>query len=248
MQTKICSKCKIEKKICDFYTDKTKVDGYYSSCKKCKITYSKTRLDENKSYLKLWRTNNPDHNKQFREKNPDYFKKYYQNNKEVLSLRVKKHYHENKEKNLEKFRNLSKKYYHNNREKRLEYRKGYTKNNRNKLNEYIKNKKINDPIYRLSHNVRGRIYTFIKNNNITKQNKTFDIVGCSPQFLKEYLENQFTEGMSWDNHSQYGWHIDHIIPLSSANTEEEIYNLCHYTNLQPLWAEENLRKSDKILN
>ena len=73
-------------------------------------------------------------------------------------------------------------------------------------------------------------------------------MGCSPQFLKEYLENQFTEGMSWDNHSQYGWHIDHIIPLSSANTEEEIYNLCHYTNLQPLWAEENLRKSDKILN
>jgi hypothetical protein len=77
MQTKICSKCKTEKKICEFYTDKTKIDGYYSSCKECKITYLKTRVNENKTYLKLWRTNNPDHNKQFREKNPDYVKKYY---------------------------------------------------------------------------------------------------------------------------------------------------------------------------
>ena len=247
MQTKICSKCKTEKKICEFYTDKTKIDGYYTSCKECKITYSKTRINENKTYLKLWRTNNPDHNKQFREKNPDYVKNYYHENKEVLLLRVKKHYHENKEKNSEKFRNLSKKYYHNNREKRLEYRKEYNKNNRNKINEYIKCKKINNPIYRLSHNVRSRINTFLKNNNITKQNKTFDIVGCSPQFLKEYLKNQFKEGMTWDNYGKNGWHVDHIIPLSSANTEEEIYNLSHYTNLQPLWAEENLSKGNKIL-
>ena len=83
--------------------------------------------------------------------------------------------------------------------------------------------------------------------NIVKNNKTFDIVGCTPQYLKEYLENKFTEGMSWVNHSQYGWHIDHIIPLSSAKTEDELYKLCHYTNLQPLWAEDNLKKSNKIL-
>ena len=52
--------------------------------------------------------------------------------------------------------------------------------------------------------------------------------------------------MSWETHSLYGWHIDHIIPLSSAKTEEEIYQLCHYTNLQPLWAEDNLKKGDKL--
>ena len=62
---------------------------------------------------------------------------------------------------------------------------------------------------------------------------------------KEHLENQFKEGMTWHNRSE--WHIDHIVPLSSANNEEELYKLCHYTNLQPLWAEENLKKSNKIL-
>ncbi len=54
--------------------------------------------------------------------------------------------------------------------------------------------------------------------------------------------------MSWDNHTKYGWHIDHIIPLASAKTEEELKSLCHYTNLQPLWAKENLSKGAKIID
>ena len=83
---------------------------------------------------------------------------------------------------------------------------------------------------------------------ITKTNKTFDIIGCAPQFLKEYLEKQFSEGMSWDNYGFYGWHIDHKIPLSSADNEEDIYKLCNYTNLQPLWATDNLKKSNKIFD
>jgi hypothetical protein len=93
--------------------------------------------------------------------------------------------------------------------------------------------------------MRSRICNYLKKSNITKKNKTFEIVGCTPQSLKEHLETQFIDGMSWDNRSE--WHIDHIIPLSSAKTEEELYGLCHYTNLQPLWAEDNLKKSNKIL-
>ena len=72
-------------------------------------------------------------------------------------------------------------------------------------------------------------------------------MGCSPKELKIYLEGQFTEGMSWDNHKRTGWHIDHIIPLSSAKTEEEVYRLCHYTNLQPLWCNENYKKGKKLI-
>ena len=72
------------------------------------------------------------------------------------------------------------------------------------------------------------------------------MVGCSPEFLKDHIENQFTEGMSWELMGKY-IHIDHRIPLSSAKSEEEVYKLCHYTNLQPLWAEDNLSKGSKIL-
>jgi hypothetical protein len=80
-----------------------------------------------------------------------------------------------------------------------------------------------------------------------KKNKTFDIVGCAPNYLREHIEKQFLEGMNWENYGFYGWHIDHIIPLSSAITEEDIYKLCHYTNLQPLWAKDNLTKNNKLL-
>jgi hypothetical protein len=246
MTKKICSKCKEEKELCEFYTDKTKIDGYYSSCKECKIIYSKTRVDENKTYLKLWKIDNPDYHKKFREKNPDYVKNYYKNNKTKMIESVKKHYNKNRDSLLSKKRNSSLKYYYENIEIIKEKNKEYNKNNREKRNIYISNRKKNDPIYRLSFIVRNRVRSYLKKNNITKNDKTFDIVGCSPEFLKEYLETKFIEGMSWDNHGK--WHIDHKIPLSSAKTEEEMYKLCHYTNLQPLWAEDNLKKGCKILN
>jgi hypothetical protein len=93
--------------------------------------------------------------------------------------------------------------------------------------------------------MRSRLGLFLNVKKITKKNKTFEIIGCSPEFLKEYIENLFIDGMSWENRNQ--WHIDHIIPLSSAKTEKQMYKLCHYTNLQPLWVEDNLKKSNKIL-
>jgi len=103
------------------------------------------------------------------------------------------------------------------------------------------------PLYKIKRRVSARIKEILKLKSFNKKYKTFEIVGCTPQELKEYLEKQFTIGMSWENHGQFGWHIDHIIPLDSGITEDEIYKLCHYTNLQPLWWEENLEKSNKIL-
>ncbi len=81
---------------------------------------------------------------------------------------------------------------------------------------------------------------------IKKTSKTFEVLGCTPQFLKQYLEQKFLDGMSWNNYGYYGWHIDHIIPISHAKNEDEIYKLCHYTNLQPLWAKDNLTKNNKL--
>jgi hypothetical protein len=93
--------------------------------------------------------------------------------------------------------------------------------------------------------MRVRICGYLKSKNISKNNKTFNIVGCTPEQLKEHLEKQFINGMSWNNRGD--WHIDHIIPLSSVKTEEELLKLFHYSNLQPLWAIDNIKKSNKIL-
>jgi hypothetical protein len=133
-----------------------------------------------------------------------------------------------------------KNYYNENPEKRKQYRENYKPRKR----EQRKERHDTDPIFNLTNRMRCRLRKYLIILNITKKNKTFDIVGCSPQFLKEHLETQFTDGMTWDNRSD--WHIDHIIPLSSAKTEEELYKLCHYTNLQPLWAEDNMKKSNKV--
>jgi hypothetical protein len=118
---------------------------------------------------------------------------------------------------------------------------------REKSNLYKKNKYKNDINYRLEKNLRNRLNEFFFNRGYTKKNRFIEFLGCDIEFLKNYLESKFQPSMTWENKGFYGWHIDHIIPLSSAKTDEELYKLCHYSNLQPLWANENLSKGSKIL-
>jgi hypothetical protein len=101
----------------------------------------------------------------------------------------------------------------------------------------------NDPIYKMQKTYRGRLQKAI--TGWCRSKRTEEILGCSWGELKTHLENQFQEDMSWDNHSYTGWHVDHIIPLSSANSLEELEKLSHYTNLQPLWAADNMIKGAK---
>ncbi len=104
-------------------------------------------------------------------------------------------------------------------------------------------KKI-DPLKNMRCRVANRVLFFLKRGGYSKKSKTAQMLGCDWQTLKEHLESKFTDGMSWDN--RHLWHIDHIIPLSSGKTEEEVMALCHYLNLQPLWAEDNIRKGNKL--
>lgn len=143
-------------------------------------------------------------------------------------------------------------FYYNNRKSEIDRQVNYQKKN----NEIVKQRRnqrhskryYGDISYKLKVNVRNRIKHFIKSSKFDIiTNNTFNIVGCTPEELKKHIENQFTEGMSWDNYGFYGWHIDHKVPLSSANTEEEIYELCKFDNLQPLWCEENYKKRNKLL-
>ena len=111
--------------------------------------------------------------------------------------------------------------------------------------DYCKKRYIEDPLFNLATRVRRRIKTFLKGKGLDVNTATRQMVGCDTETLKRHLESLFCEGMGWHNKNK--WHIDHIIPLSSAKTEDDILRLCHYTNLQPLWAIDNLLKGNKII-
>jgi hypothetical protein len=204
METKVCTKCGVEKKLTDFNKMSKVKCGVRSYCRECQTIDSKKYRIENKVKIK-------EYNTKWNKENQEYYKKYFE---EYYII----NYETEKERKL--------KWYRDN----LEY-----------FNNYQKKRKKEDILFKLKTDMRNSVNRYLK----YRSQKTFDIVGCDPQFLKEHLENQFTDGMGWDNRGE--WHIDHIIPLSSAKTEDEIYKLCHYTNLQPLWAKDNLKKSNKIL-
>ena len=118
--------------------------------------------------------------------------------------------------------------------------------NRDILNEKTRTRIANNPHLRIARNLRGRLTTAIKAKDGNKCDVFCNLLGITPKELKKYLEDQFEEGMTWENYNIDTWHIDHIRPLSSFDlAKEKDQRICfHYTNLQPLWAAENLAKSD----
>lgn len=129
--------------------------------------------------------------------------------------------------------------------KRLEFTRRYRALPaiKQKRNQRLCERRKSDPLFKMRINIRTRIYSVFKRNGLTKSETTFAILGCDFQVAKEWLESQFKEGMSWANIGE--WHIDHKKPLALAGTEQELIKLCHYTNLQPLWALDNFKKGTK---
>lgn len=132
-----------------------------------------------------------------------------------------------------------------NRKKVMEYnKKTYLKNShkwRPRRNAYARKKYATDPLFRLKRVLRARLRDILKAKGYPKTFSAYRVLGCTAEFLKQHLEVQFSEGMSWSNHGE--WEIDHIIPLGTAKSADEIERLSHYTNLQPLWRAENRSKS-----
>ena len=110
----------------------------------------------------------------------------------------------------------------------------------------INKKYYSDIQYKLSENLRSRLRRAIKNNQ--RAGSAVKDLGCTIGELKQYIESLFTGGMTWDNWTNRGWHIDHKIPLDlfDLSDREQFLKACHYTNLQPMWWLENLEKSNKI--
>ena len=155
--------------------------------------------------------------------------------------------------NKEYMSKKSKVWYEQNKEHRKEYMKEYRKKNIDKIREtkrnYEKTRKTNDPLYKLINNFRTAIYQVLKERNIQKNGHYFEILNYTPEQLIEHLENKFTGDITWDNYGE--WHVDHIIPISSFDIKEigdKEFNKCWaLENLQPLWGDENIRKSNKIV-
>jgi len=177
--------------------------------------------------------------------------------KSCQSKRGKQYYKEN---NNESYKQIKKEYYQNNKEIISKREKEYRANNKEKIKKYIENNKENinktarryasarrktDPLYKLKCNLRSGTNKAFRRKGYKKNSKSQEMLGVDWEVCKAHIERQFTKGMNWNNNSE--WHIDHIIPLASAKTEEELIKLCHYSNLQPLWAFDNLSKSDKIM-
>lgn len=200
-------------------------------CSKCKITKEFSEFYKSKKekdgYQYHCKTCCKKNRKLYiNEKLTEQHLKYRQRNREKLNSKSKLYYQENKESCKTSVKNYRQK----NKEKYKEYNKNY-QNNRSST----------DPLFKFSKNLRSRIWNFFKKN---KTKGTEDLLGCTFENAKEHIESQFTDNMNWENYGK--WHIDHKIPLASANTLEEAEKLCHYTNLQPLWAEDNFKKGNKL--
>ena len=144
-----------------------------------------------------------------------------------------------------------KSYYKNyeaNREKILIRAKRYRDNNRDKINAYHRNRKKNDPDYKMRELLRHRMLRVLKEQKSIKSCNTMELLGGTLEQAKAHIESQFKEGMTWANHGNNGWHIDHIIPCASFDlTDPEEQKKCfHYKNLQPLWWRENLLKGANV--
>lgn len=216
---KICNKCKNPLPVSEYYK---KRNGHtLAVCKKCTIEKSKENYRKN------------------RDARLDYLKSYREEHREKLREQSRAAYWDEPEKHRE----YSRQYYKNNRESARASQKIYNNKNREMLrkraNEY---RKI--PHNKIASNYRNRIREIL---GAKHGYKYIDILGCTKDEFKTYLEERFEDGMTWENHGHDGWHIDHIIPCCMFDLEDEyqLRKCFHYTNMQPLWAEDNHRKGGR---
>jgi hypothetical protein len=144
----------------------------------------------------------------------------------------------------EKLNTYQREWNERNKEKKRQYERKWLIKNKDKVNARCRDRYKNNPMHKLMHINRIYLDQLIKRTKYLKIGSCKEYLGADPTLVKEYIKKQFQPGMTWDNHGK--WHIDHIIPLSSAKNEQELKQLFHYTNLQPLWKLDNLKKGDKL--
>lgn len=263
--TKTCSKCGIEKLFSEFSKGKDKY-GLHIWCKKCCKKWAAEYYKRNKDKIsEEHRRYNVEKHEKIKAKQREYY--YSEKGQErVKSYRMSHREQQRKyaqgwrDRNREAYRRRQREYYHKNKDKAKIWRdryndshreqikesaKKYRRENKEKLNQSHVERLHSDPIYKMKEQTRNMLRYAFRSKGHRKVSHTADIVGCDLDSLCSYLfstwENNY--GTKWNGEP---YHIDHIIPLSVAKTEEDIVRLCHYTNLQMLTPEDNMTKSNHI--
>jgi len=194
----------------------------------CNKIYREKHKDVLTAYLKQWRQDN-------KKKCKEYSKRAQIKNKDARKLQGMKSYYKHRDKRL-----LYSKIH------RASFTEEQKQHERDLQNSGAYKRRREKIEFKIRGNLANRLRSAIKNNS--KSEKTELLIGCSFEFLKKHIESQWSEGMSWDNYTTKGWHIDHIIPCASfdLSKEEEQKKCFHYTNLQPLWWYDNLSKHSKL--
>jgi len=232
--TKTCSKCGNPKILDEFHRQSRKVDGRHPWCKICCKTYGRARyaanpqaqIDKATEWRKANRDRARDSQAEWNTRNPEYHKQWYAEHAETERERSSRWSAANMPKVLAKNR------------------------------RYVKARKLVDVGFRLACSLRSRLHNALRRGNADKSGSAVSDLGCTIPELKAHLESQFYshpetgEVMTWENWSPTGWHIDHKKPLAllikDPTNSELFFELNHFSNLQPLWAEHNLAKGDGL--
>ncbi|WP_440928748.1 hypothetical protein [Candidatus Pelagibacter sp.] len=221
-------------------------ENYYKSDRAKEYIKKRNNLPEVKALKRKWAQS--DKGKKYQK---EYQKKFMQSEEGKKWRRNYDKNYRKSEKVKEYHKEYQKKYVESGKMKIARAKYNKSEKGRETVNNYMNTKYNSDPLFKVIVNIRNRLGKYIRIKNIKKEHKTFEIIGCKPEYLKKYLEKKFyphpstNEEMTWENYSLHGWHIDHIIPLDSAKNKKDLEKLAHYSNLQPLWSMENWKKKNK---
>jgi hypothetical protein len=232
-KTKKCCACKNDLSLDMFSKNKHSPDGLQTICKKCVKIYNQLHKEYNKKHFRKYYLANRE--EVLKKKN-----EYKRNNKVMINEKQKKYVKDNPD--------INKEWHEKNIKHVKEYRQNYYQRSKKRINKAARERRANDALYKLSSNIRKSVTKNFGLNGYSKNLKTCEILGCTFEEFKTYIESKFEPWMNWNNYGNWNgipetiniaWDIDHIIPLCTAKSVEDIIRLNHHTNLQPLCSYTN---------
>lgn len=220
-------------------------DRILEQCKEYRESNKERISERRKAYRDINKEKIAASDKEYRDANKEKIRQRKKAYREANSEHVKRKKKEWQEANREKSRLRLRAYYKANREKARAAWKRWREENRDRYNAYFLDKKAVDASFLIATRMRNRIRMALKSRSVSGTSRSVDLIGCTYEQLRTHIESLFLPGMSWERFGEI--HIDHIVPCASFDlSDPEQQKICfHYTNLQPLWAKDNLVKGKR---